>query len=410
MPAFRIALRYFWGRRGANAAPLLSRISMLALAVGSAAMIILFSVFNGFEDIIGSLYTAFYSDMRVTPKAGKFFSLSPQSLSALQQTKGIAHIAPIIEDNVLVQQEDEQIVVTLRGITHDYFNVNNLRPYIVTGRDSVHEGALPTAIAGVHIAARLGLDVDNDFSRLHVYYPKAAAGNVAANPLEAFSSLELRPDGLFKVQEDFDQRYVLAPLPLVQELFGAVGRWSSVELKLVPGTDERQVKRALEAVLGKDFAIETRYEQNRTLNSVMRTEKWATYVILLFILLIASVNMIGAMSLLVLEKGKDMAILTAMGARRGTIRAVFLLEGALWAAAGGGAGLLLGALICLGQQRWGWVALNGDFIIQAYPVAMKVSDFLAIAITVLAVGALAAAYPAVRAGRQHTFNTWQTES
>jgi lipoprotein-releasing system permease protein len=151
-------------------------------------------------------------------------------------------------------------------------------------------------------------------------------------------------------------------------------------------------------VLGSDYVVETRYEQNRTLNGVMRTEKWATYAILLFVLLIASVNMIGAMSLLVLEKRRDMAIMTAMGAQRGLIRAVFLIEGMLWAAVGGSVGILLGALLCLGQQRWGWVKLNGEFIIEAYPVAMHGWDFLVIGVTVLGVGALAAVYPAMRAG------------
>jgi len=400
MPAAIIALRYLRGRRGANAAPLLSRISMLALAVGSAAMITLFSVFNGFEGIIGSLYTAFYADMRVTPTTGKFFNLPPEKLKSLQSSPGILHIAPIIEDNVFVHNEEEQVVVTLRGISPDYFAVNNLKPYIVAGRDSVHGGSLPTAIAGMHIAARLSLAVDNDFSRLRVYYPNASAGNVILNPMDAVSTLELRPDGIFKVQEEFDQRYVLATLPLVQELFDAEGKWSSLEIKLSPGADERTVQRNLRELLGADFNVETRYEQNKTLNSVMRSEKWATYVILLFVLLIASVNMIGAMSLLVLEKGRDMAVLTAMGAQRGTIRAIFLLEGILWAAVGGGAGLLLGALICLGQQQWGWIKLNGDFIIDAYPVAMQAGDFIVIAITVLAVGALAAVYPAIRAGRK----------
>ena len=400
MPAAIIALRYLRGRRGANAAPLLSRISMLALAVGSAAMITLFSVFNGFEGVIGSLYTAFYADMRVTPARGKFFSLPPEKLKQLSNSGGIVHITPIIEDNVFVHNDEEQVVVTLRGISPDYFEVNNLKPYIVAGRDSVHNGELPTAIAGMHIAARLGLSVDNDFSRLKVYYPNASAGNVILNPMDAVTTLELRPDGIFKVQEEFDQRYVLASLPLVQELFDAEGKWSSLEIKLSPGANERDVQRTVQQALGSGFKVETRYEQNKTLNSVMRSEKWATYVILLFVLLIASVNMIGAMSLLVLEKGRDMAVLTAMGAQRRTIRAIFLLEGMLWAAVGGGAGLLLGTLICLGQQQWGWIKLNGDFIIEAYPVALKAGDFIVIAVTVLAVGALAAVYPAIRAGRK----------
>jgi lipoprotein-releasing system permease protein len=190
---------------------------------------------------------------------------------------------------------------------------------------------------------------------------------------------------------------VLAPIGLVQTLFGEEGKLSSVEIKLNAGADAKAVQRDLRKILGSEYKVETRYEQNHTLNSVMKTEKWATYAILLFVLLIASVNMIGAMSLLVLEKSKDMAILSAMGLRRGTVRSVFLLEGMLWAAVGGGIGILIGALVCLGQQRWGWVALNGDFIIKAYPVQMKGSDFVVIAATVLGVGLLAALYPALKA-------------
>jgi len=397
---FWIALRYIRGRRGSNAAPLLSRISMLALAVGSAAMIILFSVFNGFEGVIGDLYTAFYSDMRVSPASGKFFSLNPGQLAQIRAIPGVDQVAAIIEDNVLVNTEEEQIVVTLRGVSRDYFKVNNLKPFIMSGRDSVKLGALPTAIVGVHIAARLGLSVDNDFSRLNIYYPNAHAANVVLNPMGAFSTLELRPDGIFKVQEDFDGRYVIAPLPLVQDLFSAAGKCSSLELKLKPDANPLTVQQLLRQALGKQYRVDTRPEQNKTLNSVMRTEKWATYVILLFVLLIASVNMIGAMSLLVLEKSRDMAILTAMGAPRGTLSLIFLIEGMLWAVIGGGIGLILGALLCLGQQHFGWIRLNGDFIIQSYPVSMRIMDFLVIILTVLMVGFLAAVYPAIRAGRK----------
>jgi lipoprotein-releasing system permease protein len=399
-PAALIAFRYFKGRRGINAAPLLARISMLALAVGSAAMIILFSVFNGFEQVIGDLYKAFYSDLRITPATGKFFELSPEKMQSLRGIQGIERIAPVLEDNVFVRTEDEQIVVTLRGITPDYTHVNDLEPYLVAGRDSVRAGALPTAIAGMHIAARLGLSTENPFSRLTVYYPRLETANPTLNPLEAVSSLELRPDGVFKVQEEFDARYVLADLSVVQELFNTPGKWSSLEMRLKPGTRAEVIQNKLRKLLGKDFIVETRYEQNHTLNTVMRTEKWATYVILLFILLIASVNMIGAMTLLVLEKSKDMALLTSLGARNGVIRGIFIWEGLFWAATGGFAGLLMGALICLGQKQWGWVKLSGDFIIPAYPVALKASDFVVIAITVLAVGALATLYPAVKGSRK----------
>lgn len=399
MPSFTIALRYLWGKRSANAAPLLSRISMLALAVGSAAMIILFSVFNGFEGVIGGLYNAFYSDMRVTPSQGKFFNPTEAQLRSIRAIPGITTIAPVIEDNVFVHTEDEQLVVTVKGITPEYFTVNALQPYITAGRATVHGGKIPTAIVGLHIASRLGLNPDNPFSRINLYYPNREVSNPVLDAGNAYSTLELRPDGIFKVQEEFDQRYVLAPLSSVQELFGRAGGVSSIEVKLTPHTDERMIQKQLKAALGNNFKVETRFEQNRTLNGVMRTEKWATYAILLFVLLIASVNMVGAMSLLVLEKRRDMAILTVMGAEQKTIRSVFLIEGLLWAAVGGGAGLFTGALLCLGQQHWGWVKLNGDFIIDAYPVAMRAGDFIVIAVTVLGVGMLAAVYPALRAVR-----------
>lgn len=400
MLPFSIARRYLWGKRGANAAPLLSRISMLALAVGSGAMLVLFSVFNGFEGIIRDLYTAFYADMRITPANGKFFLLDEGQLGRIRGIKGVAAIAPVIEDNVLVHTDEEQIVVTVKGVTPDYFAVNKLKPYIVAGRDSVRAGGVPTAIVGMHIAARLGLNVDNGFSQINLYYPNQSMDNPALNPSDAYSTLTLHPDGIFKVQEEFDQRYVLAPMPLVQELFRREGAISSLELRLMPGTDERAVQRSLRQSLGTTFIVDTRYEQNRTLNGVMRTEKWATYAILLFVLLIASVNMIGAMSLLVLEKRRDMAILTAMGAPRKTIRTIFLIEGMLWAVVGATVGILLGGALCLGQQHWGWVKLNGEFIIDAYPVALQAGDILVIFVTVLGVGALAALWPAMQAGKR----------
>ncbi|MEO6833454.1 MAG: FtsX-like permease family protein [Chitinophagaceae bacterium] len=399
MLAFQIALRYLRGKRGSNAAPLLSRISMTALGVGSCAMVLLFSVFNGFENVIGNLYTAFYSDIRVRATEGKFFEITPEKMGEIRAIPGITTFAPIIEDNVLVNTDDEQIAVTLRGVSGPYFKVNDLSQYIVAGGDSISTYGVPSAILGIHIAARLGLTVDNNFSRLTVYYPNADGGNPVLNPMGAFNTLELRPEGIFKVQEDFDARYVLAPLNLVQKLFNEPNEFSSLEMKLAGGVSQKQVQAQLRKILGSSFKVETRFAQNKTLNGVMRSEKWATYVILLFILLIASVNMIGAMSLLVLDKGKDMAVLRAMGASRGLVRRIFILEGMLWAAVGGGFGLLLGFLLCLGQQHFGWVKLSGDFIIQSYPISMQATDFLLVAVTVMAVGLLAAVYPALKAGK-----------
>lgn len=395
---WQTAFRYLRGKRSANAVPILSRVSMLAIAVGSCAMIVLFSVFNGFEDVVKDLYKAFYPDIKIAAARGKFFQADDQRLAKLRQVEGVNVITPVIEDNVLVNSEDEQIVVTLKGIEPSYFKVNDLSPYIVEGRDSVAIDPAPTAIVGQHIEAQLGVDVNNVFSRLNLYYPNADA-NFALNPASAFQSLRLRPDGVFHVQDDFDGKYVLARLPLAQQLFNQPGKLSAYEIKLNPGTDQEAVKSKIKKLLGDRFSVETRFEQNRMLYVVMRTEKWAVYAILLLVLLIASFNMVGGLSLLVLEKEKDMAILQTMGADRGTIRGIILTEGILWALTGGLIGIVIGGLLCLGQQHFKWKKLEGSFIIDAYPVSMQLTDFVLVIVTVIVVGLLAALYPAIRSGK-----------
>jgi len=396
--ALILALRYVRGKKSANAVPILSRISMFAIMVGSAAMIILFSVFNGFEVVVRDLYKAFYPDMRITAASGKFMDLPPQRYQQIKALKGIEKMAPVIEDNVLINTEGGDIVIaTLKGIDNRYFAVNEVQPYITNGRDSLTPGVLPTAIIGAQIAGRIGLDVNNDFSRLSIHYPNSKAANLTLNPTEAERTLILKPDGIFRVQDEFDDKYILAPIALAQDLFGEEGKISALELRLSADADADDIKERLQHITGNAYRIETRFEQNHTLYQVLRTEKWATYAILLFVLLIASVNMIGALSLLVLEKGKDMAILAAMGASRATIRFVFLLEGLLWSVIGGGIGILIGGAVCWGQQRFGWVELNGAFVIKAYPVAIQPADFLLVLCTVMGVGLLAAWYPAMRA-------------
>jgi len=396
---WQLAWRYLRGKRSANAVPVLSRISMVAIAVGSCAMIVLFSVFNGFEDLIKDLYKAFYPEIRISPAKGKFFALNEQKLTAVRTLNGVTALTTVIEDNVLINSNDEQYVATLKGIDRHYMEVNNVKPFIIEGRDSVTAGAVPTAIAGLRIVNQLGMDVNNVFSRLHIYYPNTEVENLAANPMSAFQNLQLKPDGVFRVQDEFDSRFILAPIALVQGLFLQPGQYSSVELSLAQGADADMIKEQLQQLLGKEYEVNTRYEQNRTLYMVMKTEKWAVYVILVLVLLIASFNMIGALTLLVLEKQKDIAILRAMGAQARSIRGLFLTEGVLWAVTGGSLGLLIGGLLCLGQQQFHWIRLEGAFIIEAYPVTMQFTDFLVIFATVVVVGLLAAWYPAIRSTR-----------
>jgi lipoprotein-releasing system permease protein len=402
----QLAWRYLRGKRTANAVPILSRISMVAIAVGAGAMIVLFSVFNGFEGLVKETYKAFYPDIKVTPVKGKFFTLPPGKRTALQKMAGIKHVSYVIEDNVLAREDnmggngrgsDNQLVVTLKGIDADYLKVNNIKPYLLAGADSVSAGSPNTAIAGERIIKDLGVDYNNVFSYVMLYYLDPTVTNPEAAPDDAFASLRLHPAGAFSVLDEFDSKYILAPLPLAQQLFHAPDGISSVEIAVDdPGKSAEAARRVADA-LGPSFTVATRFEQNKTMYLVMRTEKWAVYLILLLVLLIASFNMVGALTMLVLEKRKDIAILTAMGATPTHVRRLFVAEGVLWSLVGGLSGLVLGCGICMVQQRWGLIKINGSFLVDAYPVKMMWTDVLLVLATVLAVGVSASVYPAYRA-------------
>ena len=398
---WQLALRYLRGKRSANAVPVLSRISMVAIAVGSCAMIVLFSVFNGFEHLVKDLYKAFYPDIRISTVKGKFFVLDEQKIARIKGIEGVECISYVIEDQVYARTDNnDDKVATIKGIDRNFVKVNDVLPYITDGRDSVTAGDIPTAIVGEQIARQMGMDPNSAFSKLIMYYPNAHATNVVLDPASAFRKAEVKVDGVFQVQEEFDNKYILASLPLVQYLLQQEGKYSSVEIKLVAGANLEDIKQQIQQIVGNTLRTQTRFEQNKTLYMVMRTEKWAVYAILLLVLLIASFNMIGALSLLVLEKQKDMAILRAMGAQPGDVRRIFISEGILWSLTGGLSGLLLGCLLCFGQQQFQWIKLpRGAFVIEAYPVRIEPMDLVLIICTIALVGLMAAWFPAVRAMR-----------
>jgi lipoprotein-releasing system permease protein len=376
--------------------PVLSRISMVAIAVSSGAMIVVFSVFNGLESVVKDMYKSFYPDIKISAVKGKFFAMDSAMLAGIRQLSGVRDMTAVIEDNVFANNYAQQKVIWLKGIDNNYLSVNDVRQYIVQGVDSVSAGHPYTAIGGIHILNELGVDVNNVYSYMELYYPNPTITNPEADPLSAYQSLRLHPAGAFRIQDEFDAKYVLAPLSLVQVLFHAEGRYSSVEISADPNA-AGNIKEHLWQLLGSAYKVETRYEQNKTLYMIMGAEKWAIYVILLLVLLIASFNMVGALSMLVLEKQKDIGILRAMGAETSTIRKIFLLEGILWSLTGGIAGMLLGMGICLAQQKFGLIKMNGDFMVDYFPVKMLASDFALVIVTIFTVGLLASWYPSVRA-------------
>ena len=300
---------------------------------------------------------------------------------------------------LLNSSSDEKRVATLKGVDANYFKVNEVAIYVTEGVSNIATQPVKTALIGSQLLGQLGLDVNNVFSIMEAYYPnpKATASEIAQAPEQAFRSLRLRPDGAFTIQDDFDGKYVIADISLMQDLVQEPGKYSWLELKLKRGADGDDVQEALQKTLGEDYIVQTRFEQNRALYTIMQSEKWAVYGILVLVLMIAAFNMVGALSLLVLEKQKDIGILKAMGARNSHISGIFLSEGALWALLGGGAGLVLGMLLCIGQQQFGWIKLGGAFIIEAYPIRLYATDILIVLGTILMIGLLAAWFPAARA-------------
>jgi len=398
--AFRIAKRYFRGKRSIQAINIISWISVGAIAVSAAAMIILFSVFNGLEDKIKEMFTSFYPDLKIEKESGKFFALSQNQKQQLAQLKGITYLSYSLEDMVLLANEEEQKPAMLKGIDKAWFAISGMDSFMLEG-EAKWTAPLPydQVIVGLSIASSLSLDVKDAFVSLNIYYPRQGA-NLSQNPESALKKLSVKPTGLFHIQEEFDGQYVLIPLNTAQDLFERPNEYSSVEIKTNGAVSEEKLKKSLSEIFGTGYHVENRFQQNKTLFMIMQSEKWAVYFILLLVLVIASFNMIGSLSMLVLEKKKDIVILKSMGARPDLIRLVFLFEGGLLAFSGGFLGILIGFLICLGQQYFGWIELPDGFAMSAYPVSFQFTDFFLVIVTALVVGILAAWYPAEKAAKQ----------
>ncbi|MFM6944593.1 MAG: FtsX-like permease family protein [Bacteroidota bacterium] len=398
-----IAKRYLFSLRKQTAVSILSKISMGALVVSTAAMILLFSVFNGFESLVKNLYATFYPDIKITVTQGKFFSYTPQLLQQIQTTKGIQYLSTCIEDNALVSNGETQIIATVKGIDKQFFNVNNFnKDYIIAGNNelTVTNNVLnPSAIIGNGIANKLGIDVLNNFSSLELIYPNAKTDLLQVQDANAFQRQYVKPDGAFSIQDEFDNAYVLVPLATAQSLMNQEAQISSIEIKISSEADAASIKKILQKKLGASFTIATRYEQNKTLYGIMQSEKWIVFALLTLILVIASFNLTGALSMLVLEKQKDLSMLRSMGLKGLEIQTIILLEGLLWSFVGCSLGLLMGGLIAWGQQQFGWVKLEGSFIIQSYPVKFVVGDVILIFMTVLSVGAIASLIPAFKSSK-----------
>ena len=394
------AWRYFRSKKTTNAVNIIAWISVLAIAVGAAALIIVLSVFNGFEDLVKGLYGDFYADMRIAPVKGKFMAISPKQLNTIHTVAGIQAISFIVEEKAVLVNGEAQTIIYLKGVDSNYLQVSRLKSHIVHGKYNTGNADNPLIILGVGVESAIATDASESSTPFVIYLPNRDAKHL--NSLDAMNSANINASGSFLVQQEFDNKYAFTNLPFVQYMLNLEpNQYSSIELALKPDVNENKVQQQLQAALGKSFNIQTRYQQNASLFGVMQLEKWVIYCILCLILLIAAFNMIGALTMLVLEKQKDIAVLKAMGATNQIVQGIFLNEGLVLAGVGGGSGIILAFLICLAQVKFKIIKLEGGtFLIDYYPVKMLWSDFILVAVTIIIVALLAAWLPSRKAAQQ----------
>jgi lipoprotein-releasing system permease protein len=396
---FRIARRYLFSKKSTNAINIISGVSATAIGVGTLALILVLSVFNGLESLVKSLYTVFYPEIAISADASKTFEINDKLISTIKNEKNIQYYSFTLEENALLEYGDQQHIATLKGIDPNYYKVvSGFDSFMVKGGNkSVKRGEFNFIILGAGVAQKLNINTEQAISPVGIYMPKRTASSFASAE-NAFQKSYLLAGGMFAISDEFDAQYALVPLDLFQQLTENEQHASKVEIRLHDLTQAEATATALKQNLGPAFRIQTRFQQNEVLYKVLRTEKWAVFAILSFILIIASFNIIGALSMLVLEKKKDMAALTALGLNKRSVVKLFLLEGWLLSFFGGLIGIVLAIILCLLQQHVGLVPMPGStFIVHYYPVEMRLYDFLAVAGIVTLISLITAYLPAKKA-------------
>lgn len=372
---------------------MISSVSVAGVMVGTMALIIILSVFNGLETLVRSIFNTFDPDLKITAAEGKTFVPDPARLSLLSDVDGVACYSLCLEENVLLKYDDRQYVAAIKGVDDNYSLVTGIDSSMWDGSFTLTgENGRPYAVPGVGIANFLGLNI-NFVSPLFIYVPKVSGGT-DLNAEDAFIRKFIFASGIYQVEQEYDSRYVFIPLGFARELLENENGVSSLELKFENGADESSVQKNVTRIFGNGFVVQNKFEQQELFYKVMRSERLAIFFILTFILIIASFNIIGSLTMLIIEKERDIEILKSLGADNNLIRKIFIFEGWLISIIGALAGLILGFVICWIQQKYGLVRLHSDsLIMDAYPVVMKVKDFIIVPVTVLLIGFWAAWYP-----------------
>ena len=391
--SFFVARRYLFSRKSSNAVNIVTRISLACVCVVTAALVIILSAMNGLTGLVESLYNNFHSDIRITAEKGKVFHSDPEKVKRIKQIPGAAWYTEIIDEDGLVESNGRQMYVVIRGVSDDYARYTRFDTVVREGTFDLHPNGMTGAVAGQEIGSVLSL---SELSQIKIYVPKRDR-----NLVVDMNNMDEKPfnediaflSGLYFVSSDFDGKYIFLPAETVRGLLEYTDECTSAEIGIKNGFDEAEVIRQVKEVTGNGYKVQSRYEQNEVLYKTLKSEKMWTFFILIFVLVIATFNTIGSITLLIIEKKKDIGILWGMGAGEKLIRRIFFTEGVLISVAGTVAGIALGLLLCWLQKTFGLLRFGEGFVVSFYPVEVQLTDLLYIVLAVTAIGILAAWYP-----------------
>ncbi len=397
--AHTVARRYLFSHKGTHFINIISGVTILGLSIGSAALILVLSVFNGFEALIASMINSFNPDLKVVPVQGKYFTEDAEQVKEIAALPGVAAVAKTISETAVFEYDVNNNPGTVKGVDANYTLVNSLDSAIIEGQFMIEDEEMPYAVLGAGMARNLSVDVLNVFHHLSVLMPDRQPGRNASRP---YKTKVVRPAGVFSIQQDLDNEFVLVPLDLAQSLLDRVGELSALEIKVTEVSQVETVERRLQELMGDSFDVLNRYEQDEEFMKLMNIEKWMAFAIASLMIVLIAFNLVGCLWMVVLDKKKDVAILKAMGSTSTFIKRVFLHLGLYYTLSGLGLGLVLGLLIYVLQKQFGIVTIPQGFVVDTYPIMMQVTDVLVVCVTVLAIGLVASLPAAHQASKLDT--------
>jgi len=399
---FYIARRYLISKKTHNIINIISWVSVIGVMVGTMALIVILSVFNGFEDLVTKLFNSFNPDLQITVKEGKTFTIDQLPAESIRKIEGVVRFTEVVEENALLKYKDKQHLATIKGVTEEFQNFSGIDTMMVEGDFILQAPGSRYAVVGYGVSYYLNINLRDFTTPISVYVPKRTKKRITSLD-NAFNINQIFPSGIFSIQQDFDSEYILVPIDFARELLEYEKEVTSIELGINPEFDINSIQTLVTELVGEKFSVKNRFQQQEMLYKIMRSEKWAIFLILTFILLIATFNVIGSLSMLIIDKKKDIAVLWSMGANNKMIKRIFLTEGLLISISGALLGIMLGALVCFIQQRFGLISLgggSGSFVIDAYPVKMVTKDFIFVFSTVFIIGFVASWFPVRQISRK----------